>query len=169
MSKMKLSIVVILAFALVLTVVTISMAAAEKEKVPQPKGFPMTIQLEKFDTIENGEVVRDRAASKRKAVVSTSLQFKATKKVKFAQTGCYEITLVMNAPDGNTDAINIDVHGNPLRIYPDERLAGTYTECLRKVPLVVAEAGEELTITVFTSNEMGAKYDKIIITYTEPL
>lgn len=169
MKKFRMSLLAVLVVALFASSTVVGMAAEEKKKVEQPKGFPMTIELEKFDTIENGEVVKDKAASKKKAVLSSNLQFKASKKVKFATQGCYELTLIMNAPNGATDAINVNVHGNPARIYPDEKVAGTYTNCLRKIPIIVVDPNEELTITVFTTNEYGAKYDKVIIEYTEPL
>ena len=134
----------------------------------QPEGFPMVIELEDFD-FKNGQVVEHKDASGGKAVIATNLQFTATKTVKFHQPGYYELTFIMNAPDGASDAINVKTDVGPFRIYPDEALSGNFTECLRKVPINVKNPGEEITIFVFTSNELGALYDKVVINYIKPL
>jgi hypothetical protein len=149
-------------------IVALFVGIAAAEEVKAPAGFPMTIELESFK-LTNGNIVDNKDASGGKAVVATSLQFMATKVVTFKEKGYYELTLTENAPNGSTDAINVRLNGAPgLRIYPDEKFAGKFTDCLKKVPIMVNEPGD-FTIDVFTSNEMGALYDKVTITYVKPL
>lgn len=164
---LKIHVIAALAVAAIFACLTLG-TAREVRATDQPEGFPMVIELEDFE-FQNGKIVEHKDASGGKAVVATNLQFSATKTVRFNQPGYYELTFIMNAPDGASDAINVKTDVGPFRIYPDEKLAGTFTECLKKVPITVKNAGDEITILVFTSNEMGAMYDKIIINYIQPL
>lgn len=140
----------------------VGIAAAEA-----PAGFPMTIELENFK-VTNGNIVDNKDASGGKAVVATNLQFVAATVVTFKEKGAYELVLTENAPNGSTDAINVKIDGVAMRIFPDEKLSGKFTDCLKKVPIIVNQSGD-VTIEVFTSNEMGALYDKVTITYVKPL
>lgn len=141
---------------------SVGIAAAEA-----PAGFPMTIELENFE-ITNGNIVDNKDASGGKAVIAANLQFVATTVVTFKEKGEYELVLTENAPNGSTDAINVKIDGVAMRIYPDEKLSGQFTDCLKKVPIIVDQPGD-VTIEVFTSNEMGALYDKVTINYVKPL
>jgi len=148
-------------------IVALFAGIASAEEVKAPAGFPMTLEIENFK-LTNGNIVDNKDASGGKAVIATNLQFVASTVVTFKEKGTYELVLTENAPNGSTDAINVKIDGVATRIYPDEKLAGKFTDCVKKVPIIVNQPGN-VTIDVFTSNEMGALYDKVTIAYVKPL
>jgi hypothetical protein len=128
----------------------------------------VVLEIESF-TLVNGKIVENPDASGGKAVVATSMEFMATKDYNFQKLGFYEVVIFENAPNGGADAINIGVGDNgDLRTYPNEALdMGKFRPCIKKYLFEVKKVGVQ-TIRVFTSNEMGAFYDKIEIKLVKP-
>ncbi len=138
-----------------------SIGLAEEAK-PAAGLFPMTLEVETF-TIKDGSIVENKDASGGKAVIANEYTFVATKSVNLTQKGVYEMTVYENAPAGDTDAINVTVNDeNQLRTYPDTSNYNKFAPCIKKFLYTVTQPGE-IKITLFTSNEKGALYDKIVI------
>jgi hypothetical protein len=134
--------------------------AAESDAAP---AFQMVLELEDF-TIQSGQIVEHKDASNGKAVIADAFDFTASKTLNLTQKGVYEITLFENAPNGASDAINISVNDEgALRTYPNEATdMNKFAACIKKYLFTVNQPGD-FNIKVFTSNEKGALYDRILI------
>ncbi len=149
-----------LALVLILAGLTPLGLAAESGAAP---AFQLVLELEDF-TIQSGHIVEHPDASNGGAVISDSLDFTAIKTINLVQKGVYEITLFENAPNGASDAINISVNDEgALRTYPNEATdMNKFAACIKKYLFTVRQPGD-FNVKVFTSNEKGALYDRILI------
>lgn len=124
--------------------------------------FPCVLEVE-FFSIQGGRIVNDHEAGNGKAVFSESLRFNARITVVFKETGEYRLTLWEKTIDGNKDSVHIKVNNLPdIRTYPHAASYGVYAPCVKTVPIVLNQPGN-VTITLFTTNEFGAYYDKVVI------
>ena len=124
--------------------------------------FPRVLEVEHF-SIGGGRVINDQEASNGKAVLSESLGFSAKITVVFDETGEYRLTLWEKTTAGDKDSIHIKVNDNPdIRTFPHVSAYGVYAPCKITAPLILNQPGE-VVITLFTTNEFGSYYDKIVI------
>lgn len=124
--------------------------------------FPLVLEVEDF-LLQSGRIVSDQNASNGKAVLSEGLNFNAKLTVAFKEAGQYRLTLYEKTSDGSKDSIHIKVNNGPdLRTYPDTGSYGAYAPCQKTALININEPGD-VTITLFTTNEYGSYYDKVII------
>ncbi len=124
--------------------------------------FPLVLEIEGF-SLQSGRVISDNEASNGKAVLSEGLNFSAKISVAFNEAGQYQLALYEKTTDGSKDSIHIKVNNSPdVRTYPDAKAYGAYAPCIKRVPFNLTEPGD-VTITLFTTNEYGSYYDKVII------
>lgn len=124
--------------------------------------FPCVLEVE-FFSIRGGRITNDQNAGNGKAVLSESLGFNAWTTVFFKETGEYRLTLWEKAIDGNKDSVHIKVNNNPdIRTFPHTAYYGVYAPCMKIVPFILDQPGD-VTITLFTTNEFGSYYDKVVI------
>lgn len=124
--------------------------------------FPLTIEVEDF-WLRGGKVINDRDAGNGKAVLSLNFDFNARIVVAFKEAGRYQLTLYEKAENGSSDSIHIKIDNDPyVRTYPDADGYGVYAPCRRTAPINLKAPGE-VTINLFTTNEYGACYDKVVI------
>ncbi len=124
--------------------------------------FPLSLEVEGF-SIRAGKVMNDQGASNGKAVFSDSINFSAKIIVIFNETGEYRLTLWEKTTAGNKDSVHIRVNHNPsIRTYPQAASYGVYAPCIKTAPIIINQPGD-VTITIFTTNEYGSFYDKVVI------
>ena len=124
--------------------------------------FPWVLEVELF-SIRAGRITSDRDAGNGKAVLSESLSFNARTTVIFKETGEYRLTLYEKATTGDKDSVHIKVNNFPdIRTYPHAALYGVYAPCVKAVSFILDQPGN-VTITLFTTNEFGSYYDKVVI------
>lgn len=124
--------------------------------------FPLVLEVEKF-ALQSGRIINDRDASNGKAVLSEGLNFNAKITVTFKEAGQYRLTLFEKTTDGSKDSIHIRVNNDPdVRTYPDTAAYGAYAPC-KKVAFINQNEPGDVTVTLFTTNEYGSYYDKVII------
>lgn len=124
--------------------------------------FPLVVEAEVF-SIRSGRIVSDKEASNGQAVLSESLSFHAGIMVNFKHAGRYQLTLYEKAVDGSKDSIHIGVNNeSPLRTYPDVAAYGSYAPCKKTALINLIEPGD-VAINLFTTNEYGSYYDKVVI------
>lgn len=124
--------------------------------------FPCVLEVE-FFSIRAGRIINDPDAGNGKAVLSESLGFNAWTTVIFRETGEYRLTLYEKATSGDKDSVHIKVNNLPdIRTYPHAAHYGVYAPCVKTASFVLDQPGD-VTITLFTTNEFGSYYDKVII------
>lgn len=124
--------------------------------------FPWVLEVELF-SIRAGRITNDQDAGNGKAVLSESLSFNARITVIFKETGEYRLTLYEKSTAGDKDSVHIKVNNFPdIRTYPNAASYGVYAPCVKTAPFILNQPGN-VTITLFTTNEFGSYYDKVII------
>lgn len=139
---------------------TITAWAADSRIIAEQ--FPVVVEVENF-TIRSGRIINDGDASNGKAVLSENLNFHAGITVAFTQAGQYQLTVYEKTVDGGKDSIHISVNNEPaIRTYPDIAAYGSYGPCKKKALLNLNGPGD-VTINLYTTNEYGSYYDKVVI------
>ncbi|MGE5606898.1 MAG: hypothetical protein ACM3YE_14575 [Bacteroidota bacterium] len=134
-------------------------AAEQKVIVLQ---FPCILEVEHF-SIRAGRIINDQDAGNGKAVLSESLSFTARINVIFNETGEYRLTLYEKAATGDKDSVHIKINTSPdIRTYPHAASYGVYAPCVKTASFILNQPGN-VTITLFTTNEFGSYYDKVVI------
>ncbi|MGE5550612.1 MAG: hypothetical protein ACM3ZC_08780 [Bacteroidota bacterium] len=145
---------VVLALAIVLLAVNGYDADVAAKKI--------VVEIEDF-AITDGKIVEHPEASNGKAVQPLTLDFTAKKTVKIDRAGEYQITLFENAVDGASDALTLQAgSGADARVYPDASNYGKFAPCKKFARFELKEPGD-VTIQLFTTNEMGMLLDRIEI------